>query len=88
MSVPRIKDSHRDDDEAVGSGIAGITALRRDETHTKRERRRTGKNRRINVANVLYIFSLKKIWRQGKHIISVRRIKHIQKSLTIFPKNR
>ena len=58
-SEPSIKDSHRDDDEAEGSGVAGITALRRDVTRIKRERRRSGKRCRKNVVNVLNIFSLK-----------------------------
>ena len=42
-STPRERDSHRDDDDAEKSGIAGITALRRDETRTKRKRRRLGR---------------------------------------------
>ena len=58
-STPRERDSHRDDDDAEGSGVARITALRTDETCIQHKRRRSGKNRRENVVNVFNIFPLK-----------------------------
>ena len=58
-STPRERDSHRDDVGAEKSGIAGITALRRDETRTKRLRRRSGEKSLKKRRECLQYFFLK-----------------------------